>query len=176
MIKPNARDVPNFEGLYTVDTNGNVYSIRKGVFLKPQNNGKGYMLYALCKNGKRTMVQSHRLVAKTFIPNPNNLPQVNHKDEDKTNNNVANLEWCTAEYNSNYGSRCDRLKKSHSLSGAKATMKVVIQINKNGDVINEFESITDASKNTNIKIQNISACCKGKRKTAGKYIWKLKEI
>ena len=175
MNKSRIRDVPNFEGLYKVDDVGNIYSIRRAIILKPNINQKGYLLYSLCKNGKRIIVTGHRLVAEAFIPNPDNLPQINHKDENPSNNNVDNLEWCTAEYNNNYGHHREKLRITHSLNGAKSVMRAVIQMNKNGNVLNEFASITEASNVTNTSIANISMCCKGNRKTAGGYKWKFKE-
>ena len=88
---------------------------------------------------------------------------------------MDNLEWCTAEYNNNYGHHREKLRLTHSLNGAKSVMRAVIQMNKNGNVLNEFASITEASNVTNTSIANISMCCKGNRKTAGGYKWKFKE-
>ena len=103
------KDIKNYEGLYEVSNFGNVRSLNynhtnKIKILKPHKNQKGYYLVSLCKNGE---VKSHsvaRLVAMAFISNPNNYPQVNHKDEDKTNNKVENLEWCNNQYNKRFSS------------------------------------------------------------------------
>lgn len=107
--------VCGYEGLYEVDVYGNVYSIpretTKGGKLKPQN-AHGYYRVALTKNGTTKCYFVHRLVAEAFIPNPDNLPQVNHKDECKTNNSVENLEWCTAIYNTRYGTGIKRQSES----------------------------------------------------------------
>lgn len=111
------RDVVGFEGLYQVSNLGRVKGldrlvdtninnvdkrISKGKLLKPQFNNKGYKRVNLCKNGTFKSVFVHRLVAEAFIPNPNNYPVVNHKDENKQNNCVENLEWCTQKYNMNW--------------------------------------------------------------------------
>lgn len=113
------KDIPNFENLYQVSNLGNVKSLEKYVNSAIKNNSKvkrkeqilkqyskrGYLQVSLIKNHKRYYFNVHRLVAITFLPNPDNLPQVNHKDENTMNNNVDNLEWCTAKYNCNYGTR-----------------------------------------------------------------------
>ena len=101
------RAVPGYEGLYEVSNTGNIKSLIKNKIIKYFINKKGYRLVSLSKNGIIKKFSVHRLVAQAFIPNPDNLPQVNHKDEDKTNNNVDNLEWCDAKYNTNYGHRTE---------------------------------------------------------------------
>lgn len=170
------RPISGYEGLYSVDTDGNIYSDRKGIILKP-NKVNGYNQYSLNKNGKRKLFLGHVMVAKTFIPNPNNYPIVNHKDEVRDNNNVGNLEWCTHAYNTNYGTCTEKMRKSHTLSGAIAVMRKVIQIDGSGNVVNEFESISEASRQTGINLANIAACCKKYkfRHTAGGYAWEYKE-
>ena len=85
---------------------------KEGRILSPMINKKGYPYVHLSKDGKSVSKRIHRLVAEAFIPNPDNLPIVNHKDEDKTNNHVSNLEWCTNKYNSNYGNRCQNISKT----------------------------------------------------------------
>lgn len=99
------KDIKGYEGLYQVSDKGRVWSVRKQKIIKASENSCGYMKITLiAKNGKKKEERIHRLVAIAFIPNPNNYPQVNHKDEDKTNNCVENLEWCTARYNTLYSS------------------------------------------------------------------------
>ena len=97
------RAVPGYEGLYEVSNKGNVKSLIKNKIIKGFINRCGYILVGLSKNGIRKKITIHRLVAQVFIENPDNLPEVNHKDEDKANNSVDNLEWCDRKYNNNYG-------------------------------------------------------------------------
>ena len=96
-------DVKGFEGMYKVNRKGEIYQILNNIIRTPKDNGYGYNNINLNKNGKKITKYIHRIVAEAFIPNPNNYPMVNHKDENKKNNNVENLEWCTASYNNNYG-------------------------------------------------------------------------
>lgn len=124
------------------------------------DNGHGYL--QVIRNGKRYSV--HRLVAECFIPNPNNYPQVNHIDEDKSNNRVENLEWCDRKYNCNYGTRNER--------SAKARSKLVNQYSLDGKLVKVWPSVIDVERSLGYGQGNISACCLGKFKTAYKYIWK----
>lgn len=103
------KQVVGYEGLYEVSDTGEVKSLRKNIILKPQSNRDGYLLVMLSKNGISKGYSVHRLVAKAFIDNPQNKPEINHIDEDKTNNHVSNLEWCTHLDNSRYGSRGRRI-------------------------------------------------------------------
>ena len=116
------KDIQGYEG-YQVSNHGNIKSLgngksRKEKILKPVNTTKCYLQVELSKQGKRKKYLVHRLVAQAFIDNPNNLPQVNHKDEDKTNNHVTNLEWCDALYNNNYG--------THNQRSAASRKKVMV--------------------------------------------------
>ena len=115
------RPIEGYEGLYEVSNLGRVRSLdrydsrnqfRKGRIMKQNNDGRDYMSIQLCLNGKLKKYFVHRLVAEAFLPNPDNLPQVNHKDEDKSNNRVDNLEWCTAKYNLSYGTRNIRIRET----------------------------------------------------------------
>ena len=124
------RSVIGYEGLYEVSNTGQVRSfdryvkysngrihLHKGKVLSPIKDKDGYLQVNLCNNGKIHQIKIHRLVAQAFLLNPDNLPQVNHLDEDKTNNSVDNLEWCTVKYNNNYGTRTIRAKETAIKNG-----------------------------------------------------------
>ena len=176
------RDVVGFEGLYQVsnlgrvkgldrlvDTNINNVNrrINKGKLLKPQFNNKGYKRVNLCKNGNKNQAFVHRLVAEAFIPNPNNYPVVNHKDENPKNNCVENLEWCDVKYNSNFGTRNQKV--------AKHRCKPVLQFTKEGELVKEWDSAKEASLKAGFNKDCISQCCAGKIKSHRGYIFKFKE-
>lgn len=108
-------DIKGYEGQYAITSCGRVWSYKSEKFITQHDNGRGYLVVDLCKDGKRTHHYVHRLVAEAYIANHNKLPQVNHKDEDKTNNSVNNLEWCTNIYNQEYGTRKDRQAKTISI-------------------------------------------------------------
>ena len=101
------KNIIGYEGLYEVSNIGNVRNVRRNTLLRLSKNKYGYIQVWLYKNGIKTGLKVHRLVAEAFLPNPDNLPQVNHLDEDKTNNSVDNLEWCDQKYNVNYGHRTE---------------------------------------------------------------------
>lgn len=109
------KQIPNFEN-YLIDENGNVYSTLSSKYIKAHLHRDGYLRIGLYNNGARKEFQVHRLVALTYIPNPQNLPQVNHKDENKLNNNVENLEWCTGQYNLTYGNRIAKAMETRKLN------------------------------------------------------------
>ena len=109
--------IPGYEGLYEVSNMGNVRNVRRNTLLRLSKTNNRYIRVSLCKNGIKTGLTVHRLVAEAFIPNPDNLPEVNHKDEDKTNNRVENLEWCDHKYNMNYGTRNIRAKETAIKNG-----------------------------------------------------------
>lgn len=111
------RAVPGYEGLYEVSDIGNVRNVRRNKLLRLTKTNNGYIQVSLFKNGIKTGLKVHRLVAQAFLPNPDNLPMINHKDENKTNNRVENLEWCTAKYNNNYGSRKDKVRDTSINNG-----------------------------------------------------------
>ena len=162
------KDVSGYEGLYQVSNKGRVKSLKFGKerIMKPCNNGRGYLFILLCKNGNRKKNKVHRLVAKAFLSNLDNLPEVNHKDENKTNNCVENLEWCDSKYNINYGSHNQR-------SGEKRS-KPVFQYSKDGEFVRKWKSTKDVERNLGYAHTNISSCCLGKRKSAYGFIWKYK--
>lgn len=108
------KDIKGWKGLYQVSNLGNIRTLhyKKPYLRKLSKSKKGYLRVNLSKDKKYKYYSVHRLVAEAFIPNPDNLPQINHKDEIRTNNRVDNLEWCTSKYNCNYGHHCENVSKS----------------------------------------------------------------
>lgn len=170
------RDIKEFEGRYAITENGEVWSYKHKKFLKPKLVN-GYYTVDLFKNGQGTKYPMlvHRLVAMTYIANPDNLPEVNHKDECKTNNCVSNLEWCTHKYNMNYGTRTQRAESNKTAemwkrirgASAFAHRKMVICV-ETGVIYNSVSEAADALK---VSASHISSCCRGKRKACGGYHW-----
>ena len=165
------KDIENFEGLYQVSNLGEVKSLISDIILKQSKKYNGYYQVTLYNNHERHYYSVHRLVANAFLDNYSNLPQVNHIDEDKSNNCVWNLEWCSEKYNTNYGTGMERqLNKrrgKYVLGNNKRAIKC--ECVETGEVYN---CIKEASIKTGITEGNISRCCKGIRKTAGGYHWK----
>ena len=164
-----------YEGLYQVSNCGRLLSLNyhrsgKSKLLKPTKTKKGYLAVGLHKNGKRKMCKVHRLVAETFIPNPDNLPQINHIDENKKNNRVDNLEWCDNKYNTNYGTHNERISKT--LTNGKLS-KTVLQFSKSGEFIREWPSTMECERNGFDHVA-VGDCCRGKQKSAYGYIWRYK--
>jgi len=174
------KDIPGYEGFYQASNFGRIRSVehydklnrlRKATIRKQQKDNGGYLFVIFSKNGEKKQINTHRIIAMTFILNPNNLPQVNHKDENKTNNCVENLEWCNSKYNANYGNRNKKMIENLSGKNNKKSKKIE-QYDLQGNFIKDWIGIRDVARKTNIKHQNISACCVGKQKTAGGYIWR----
>lgn len=144
-------DIKGYEGLYAVTSCGRVWSYKRKKFLVPRDNGKGYLFVSLCKDGKEKMYKIHRLVAEAFIPNPENLPQVDHIDGNKTHNYVNNLQWITNR---------DNCRKSNN--------KPILQFDLDGNFIREWECAADVGSEVNKGINN---CLRGKTKSAYGYRW-----
>lgn len=159
------KDVPGYAGLYEISNTGVVRG--KNGIRKPQLSWDGYLYVKLCNNGHEQKHKIHRLVAMAFIPNPQGLPEINHKDENKQNNHVDNLEWCTRIYNNRYGMR----GKKAGIGIRKAFQKRVYRFDRNGNYIDSFESVKLAGIQMNINPSAISDVARGKRKTAGGYKW-----
>lgn len=180
------RDIKGYEGLYQVSNFGRVRSLdrivngnwknpnikRNGKILKINILPSGYCRVLLSKDGKTKLHYVHRLVATAFIPNPNNYPCVNHKDENKQNNCVENLEWCTQKYNNNYRNRQKKIAKKNT-NGKMS--KPVLQYDLQGNFIKEWPSIMEIERQLGFDQGYISNCCNGKYKTAYGYIWKFKD-
>ena len=164
------KDIKGYEGLYQVSNLGRVKSL---YFSKEKiltaHICKGYQRIGLSKNGKQTLYYIHVLVAETFISNPFNLPEVNHKDENKLNNAVSNLEWCNRLYNNNYGTRNKRISKTH-LNHPDQSKSV--QCIETGIT---YPSAHEAARQTGIDYSKICAVCRGERNTTGGYHWKYKD-
>lgn len=155
--------IANYEGLYEVSSLGRVKSLRNGIerILKLQTNTFGYLFVILCNRGNRKTITVHSLVAQAFIPNPHHYKEINHINEDKTDNRVENLEWCDRKYNINYGTRNQRVSKQ------------VYQLDKNtNEIINVFPSAKEIERQLGFAQGNISLCCNGKISTAYKYKWR----
>ena len=181
------RNVVGYEDSYIVTDTGNVYSLPRKIYngkgyyeykgkkMKQVLNHKGYPCVYLSKNGKDKYMSVHRLVAMAFIPNPNNLPQVNHKNGNKIDNRVGNLEWCTNSENQLHAWNLGLQKVSGKAGRPK---KKVLQIDqKTGNVVAEYNSISEAAKSVGVKTaSNIGACCRNGygRKTIKGYMRKFK--
>lgn len=162
MINEEWKDIEKYEGLYQVSTLGNIKNTRSGNILIPQDC-RGYLRVKLHKNGDFDNKLVHRLVAETFIPNLENKQQVNHIDENKTNNRVDNLEWVTRKENCNYGTRNERISKSKYKP---------VQCS-NGII---YDSMLSASQKLNIPPAHISRVCRGLRKSTRGYSFKYLEV
>lgn len=175
------KDIPDYESIYQVSNFGRVKSLDRfvkhpkggtkklsGAIMTQHLIGHGYYHIVLSNNGKIKGYLVHRLVAQAFIPNPNNLAQINHKDENKLNNHVDNLEWCDHKYNNNYGTKKER--QSEILTNNSKLLKPVKML-KDGKLITEFISIKEAVQATGVKRQGIYACCVGIQKHHRGYQW-----
>lgn len=165
--------IPGYEGLYMVSNLGRVKSLNyrntgKEHLLIPRLNNKGYQMVCLSKNGVARNYTVHKLVALAFIPNPNNLPEVNHKDENKMNCSVDNLEWCDRKYNCNYGTAVQRSAEKNK-NGVKSVE--VEQWSLDDKLIKVWPSMMEVQRQLCADYSNISKCCRGKQKTAYGYKW-----
>lgn len=173
------KDIKGYEGLYQVSNWGRVKSLKYGKerILKPQKDRGGYLRIGLYKDRKFKLTKIHRLVAEAFLENPDNLPEVNHRDENKKNNRVENLEWCTHLYNQNYGTRNNRIGKtlSKTRTGIFNTKcsKPVYQYTLDGVFVREWPSVSEVERQTGWWESAISSCCNNKKgfKTAYGFKW-----
>ena len=161
--------VRGYEGRYSVSNFGNIVSHRGGKtrILKSAPNHMGYSYVTLCKNGTRKSSRVNVLVANHFLQKPNGVAEVNHKDENKSNNRADNLEWCTHVYNMNYGTRTRR--------AIAPLCKAVVRYSKSGECIDTHTSVNQAGRTLGISAPHISLCCRGMRKSAGGFKWKFAE-
>ena len=156
-----------YENIYLISSSGRLKNRKTGRIHAINLDSDGYPHYLLCSKNKRKAITAHRLVALAFIENPMNLPCINHKDEDKTNNSVENLEWCTVKYNNSYGAKPQRVGDKNSRPVAQML---------NGEILALYKNSKVAQKETGVDFSKIRMCCRGVRKHAGGYEWKeLKE-
>lgn len=148
------KPIKDFEDRYEISSSGRVRSLLSGKIRKFKMTKAGYIRFALCANGKQKILMAHRIVAEAFLKNPENKKCVNHKDEDKKNNLVENLEWVTHLENNNHGTRGKRI--------SEALKKAVIEVDTEGNNIAEYESLTEMSIRKNISISYCSQICNDK--------------
>lgn len=166
-MKEEWRDIKDYEGLYKISNLGNVFGVKRNKILKPIEH-KRYLNIILSKEGKRKSFRVHRLVAIHFIPNPKNHESVNHKDENKRNNSVLNLEWCTITENNIYGTRLSRVKESlHRRKNQCIGMYDV-----NGNLIKVFKTKASASKEIGVNLKTMYEHLEGYYKTCRGYVFK----
>lgn len=178
------KDVEGYEGLYQVSNFGRLKRLNyknsgKDKILKAKNHPQGYLFNPLWKNGKRKNYFIHRLVAMAFLDNPNDYPEVNHKDENQANNKVENLEWCTSSYNTKYSRKKHPERYLTSYKGkrtshvSKYSCYEVNQLSLDGEIIKTWNNIAEIVRETKYNNASITRCCFGKRKTAYGYKWEF---
>lgn len=157
------KEITNYEGLYSITQDGQVWSHYTNKYLKPTIQNSGYYTVMLCKDKQKKRHLVHRLVAETYLPNPDSLEQVNHKDECKTNNNVSNLEWVDRKTNMNYGTCAKR-------SAEKRSKQIYcVELDK------IFSGQREAARELNLNQSNITKCCKGVYHQTGGYHFRYAE-
>lgn len=166
------KDIPGYDNLYQVSNMGRVKSLnynrtRKEKLLMFSKDKYGYLRVTISKEGVKKYVQVHRLVCEAFLQNPFNLPQVNHRNEDKTDNRIENLEYCDAKYNINYGMAIERRSKA-LINNPKRSKKILCV-----ETVVVYPSTMEIERQFGFYHNQISGCCKGKYgyKTVGNYHW-----
>jgi hypothetical protein len=156
-----------FENTHEVSTLGRIRGYKRKIIITPHPDQRGYLRYSI----NHTTVKIHRLIAQTFIPNPENLPEVNHINGDKQDNRVENLEWVTKSENMKHAYEMGVWKDNKSPVWEQRKKKIACY-SKTGEFINEFESIQEAARKTNSSAPNIHHALNGKIKTHNSFIWK----
>lgn len=167
-IECRVAQIKGYEGLYLVTSDGTVIGQKSGKTLRQCRSPTGYVRVKLYKNAVPKCYMVHRLVASAFLPNESNKSQVNHKDGNKENNNVDNLEWVTQSENQIHA-YINGLNTTRF--AIEATKKRVVQKSIDGDILNTYDSLSDAGRAIGIPVSNITHCCKGRIRHAGGYVW-----
>ena len=160
------KNIKGYEGFYQVSSEGRIKSLKwnKERILNPGIDRGGYLQVGLCAGGKKKTLKVHRLVCEAFHDNPDSKPDVNHINEDKTDNRACNLEWCTRRENLNHGTRNER--------SAKALSKPICQYTLDEKIVKTWASLTEVKRQTGFGQSHISEVANGNRKTAYGFIWK----
>jgi len=170
------RTISGYEGFYAVNSNSEIFNLKTGIKKKPSLSNCGYYVVDLFKNGERETLLVHRIVAKAFLDNKEFKPTVNHKDGNKLNNKVSNLEWAT--YSANHKHSYRELGRKAGMTGRygalNAKSKRVAMCDKNNNLLKEYESIMSVERETGISNNSIVNCLKGRSETAGGYKWRYK--
>lgn len=187
------KDIPGYEGLYQASNTGKIKSydrvivippnsksvygfnyVRKGRQLKQQVANSGYLKVLLYdENGNRKYTLVHRLIASTFIPNPNKYKCINHRDENKLNNSLDNLEWCTHKYNTNYGSCISRRSEKQKITNSRITP--VAKCDDFGNIVDVYTSMREAARSNKLYQSNIFKSCNSNIKSGG-YLWRYVKV
>lgn len=161
------KDIPGYEGLYAATDEGKIWGYKRQHYLLEAVE-KGYCRVSLCKDGNVKRYNVHRLVAMAFIPNPDNLPEVNHKNEIKTDNSVSNLEWVSKSANCSYGNRNNKayIARTNREGGFNRGLRKPVYCEELETV---YDSVKEAAAALDLHDANITMVCKGQRKTTGGY-------
>ena len=187
------KDIVGYEGLYQISNYGRIKSLKRELkqfdgtgysihpykerILSQTQHKQGYLMVGLCKNCKSHLYQVHRLVGKAFIPNPNNLPEINHKFGNKSDNRVKSLEWCTRLHNQREAEKLGLIHSPMRIAGeGHPSNKKILRLNNQDKVIKEYYSITSAGKDIGISMKHISYCIRYNRPDKITHsFWKYKE-
>jgi len=173
------KDIPNYEGMYQVSNLGNIKNVKKGKIKIPNKNKNGYLYIDLWKDNKNKKMTIHRAVAMAFLSNDNDYTDINHKDGNKTNNIVDNLEWCNRSHNLKEAYRLGLRKPTRAMLGKKGKLcpnsKKIKQYDKLGNLIKIWNSTMDIERELNIIHNNVSSCCLGRLKTYKGFVWRFND-
>lgn len=169
------KDIKGYEGKYLISNFGKVISLKKSILLTLKKINTGYWVIQLWKNNRYENFLVHRLVGIHFVPNPTNLPQINHKDSDKENCRADNLEWSTQKENIIHAIKSGKFNPRTMVgrSGKDSPVsKKTGQYNLVGELIKKWENAADIKRELGLSLSGISMCCSGKKKHCGGYIWR----